>query len=229
MSSGSANFSATMTTIAAVSSGLLRISRHVTSVTAGDGSGVPQRTRTSDLQVRNLTLYPLSYGHVRDGDMAEREGFEPSEEETPFNGLANRRTRPLCDLSESGADDSIRPFPKPPKARVSARQRLPVIGLSFRPFRPSEAVQRAPLPGGRFAEVAIKRWERRPAPAGRMRWMPCGGGRGVCGCPDRGSPQGANGRSLDGQHSPMRREDEWRREPGRARRSARLRGAQHRC
>jgi hypothetical protein len=31
--------------------------------------------------------------------MAEREGFEPSEEETPFNGLANRRTRPLCDLS----------------------------------------------------------------------------------------------------------------------------------
>ena len=31
--------------------------------------------------------------------VAEREGFEPSEEETPFNGLANRRTRPLCDLS----------------------------------------------------------------------------------------------------------------------------------
>ena len=27
--------------------------------------GVPERTRTSDLQVRNLTLYPLSYGHVR--------------------------------------------------------------------------------------------------------------------------------------------------------------------
>ena len=25
--------------------------------------GVPERTRTSDLQVRNLTLYPLSYGH----------------------------------------------------------------------------------------------------------------------------------------------------------------------
>ena len=62
--------------------------------------GVPERTRTSDLQVRNLTLYPLSYGHVaRSGSVAEREGFEPSEEETPFNGLANRRTRPLCDLS----------------------------------------------------------------------------------------------------------------------------------
>ena len=59
---------------------------------------MPERTRTSDLQVRNLTLYPLSYGHVT--GMAEREGFEPSEEEIPFNGLANRRTRPLCDLSE---------------------------------------------------------------------------------------------------------------------------------
>jgi hypothetical protein len=66
-------------------------------------SGVPERTRTSDLQVRNLTLYPLSYGHPctdRIRTVAEREGFEPSEEETPFNGLANRRTRPLCDLSE---------------------------------------------------------------------------------------------------------------------------------
>jgi hypothetical protein len=59
---------------------------------------VPERTRTSDLQVRNLTLYPLSYGHP--DTVAEREGFEPSEEELPFNGLANRRTRPLCDLSE---------------------------------------------------------------------------------------------------------------------------------
>ena len=46
--------------------------------------------------------------------MAEREGFEPSEEETPFNGLANRRTRPLCDLSASGADDSMGPSERPP-------------------------------------------------------------------------------------------------------------------
>ena len=68
-------------------------------------SGVPERTRTSDLQVRNLTLYPLSYGHPQmpmTAKLAEREGFEPSEEETPFNGLANRRTRPLCDLSDRG-------------------------------------------------------------------------------------------------------------------------------
>jgi hypothetical protein len=66
--------------------------------------GVPERTRTSDLQVRNLTLYPLSYGHTARfaRSVAEREGFEPSEEETPFSGLANRRTRPLCDLSGRG-------------------------------------------------------------------------------------------------------------------------------
>ena len=33
--------------------------------------------------------------------LAEREGFEPSEQVTPLTGLANRRTRPLCDLSSS--------------------------------------------------------------------------------------------------------------------------------
>ena len=35
-------------------------------------SGVPERTRTSDLQVRNLTLYPLSYGHPRDPHRSRR-------------------------------------------------------------------------------------------------------------------------------------------------------------
>ena len=34
-------------------------------------------------------------------EMAEREGFEPSKQVTPLTGLANRRTRPLCDLSSS--------------------------------------------------------------------------------------------------------------------------------
>jgi hypothetical protein len=34
-------------------------------------------------------------------EVAEREGFEPSEQVTPLTGLANRRTRPLCDLSSS--------------------------------------------------------------------------------------------------------------------------------
>ena len=38
--------------------------------------------------------------------MAEREGFEPSEQVTPLSGLANRRTRPLCDLSPEGPEDS---------------------------------------------------------------------------------------------------------------------------
>ncbi len=74
--------------------------------------GVPERTRTSGLQVRNLMLYPLSYGHTP-WALAEREGFEPSEEETPFNGLANRRTRPLCDLSQAAADDSMGPLERP--------------------------------------------------------------------------------------------------------------------
>ena len=31
--------------------------------------------------------------------LAEREGFEPSKQVTPLGGLANRCTRPLCDLS----------------------------------------------------------------------------------------------------------------------------------
>ena len=71
-----------------------------------EGGGAPGGTRTHDLQVRNLTLYPLSYGRamptVPERELAEREGFEPSKQVTPLNGLANRRTRPLCDLSVRG-------------------------------------------------------------------------------------------------------------------------------
>src|SRR6185436_19308180 len=68
--------------------------------------GAPGGTRTHDLQVRNLTLYPLSYGRMCRslGDLAEREGFEPSKQVTPLNGLANRRTRPLCDLSAGASE-----------------------------------------------------------------------------------------------------------------------------
>src|ERR1035437_1475854 len=35
--------------------------------------------------------------------LAEREGFEPSRQVTPPGGLANRCTRPLCDLSRATA------------------------------------------------------------------------------------------------------------------------------
>ena len=63
------------------------------------GVGAPGGIRTHDPQLRKLVLYPLSYG--RNG-VAEREGFEPSEQVTPLGGLANRCTRPLCDLSSSG-------------------------------------------------------------------------------------------------------------------------------
>jgi shikimate dehydrogenase len=89
--------------------------------------------------------------------VAEREGFEPSEEETPFNGLANRRTRPLCDLSASGADDSIKALPASQSPPV---QRLPVIGQSFA-HSAVEAVQRAAFEASDLP-VAIERWERRP-------------------------------------------------------------------
>jgi hypothetical protein len=44
-------------------------------------SGAPGGTRTHDLQVRNLTLYPLSYGRAMRfpmlRELAERGGFEP--------------------------------------------------------------------------------------------------------------------------------------------------------
>jgi hypothetical protein len=67
----------------------------------GSRDGAPGETRTHGLQVRNLTLYPLSYGRAL--RLAEREGFEPSEQVTPLGGLANRCTRPLCDLSAARA------------------------------------------------------------------------------------------------------------------------------
>jgi hypothetical protein len=50
--------------------------------------------------------------------MAEREGFEPSEQVTPLGGLANRCTRPLCDLSEATAADML---PRGP-GRAGVRQ-----------------------------------------------------------------------------------------------------------
>src|SRR6266542_5458002 len=45
------------------------------------------------------------------GDLAEREGFEPSKQVTPLGGLANRCTRPLCDLSvgRNEADPTMAP------------------------------------------------------------------------------------------------------------------------
>ena len=93
--------------------------RLVLGVVSRSNGGAPGGTRTHDLQVRNLTLYPLSYGRNRRADglaelglghqrekLAEREGFEPSEQVTPLNGLANRRTRPLCDLSVARRPES---------------------------------------------------------------------------------------------------------------------------
>ena len=117
------------------------------------GSGVPERTRTFDLQVRNLTLYPLSYGHPNDRvriAVAEREGFEPSEEETPFNGLANRRTRPLCDLSQTGADDSMGPLERPAETPAGRSAHAP-HSTSFEP-----PVQRLPVIGQSSTQTAFE-------------------------------------------------------------------------
>src|SRR3954471_25027499 len=87
------------------------------------GAGAPGETRTHGLQVRNLTLYPLSYGrtHCRHAGtkLAEREGFEPSEQLTPLSGLANRRTRPLCDLSEPRLGEYHRALEVPRRDRPS--------------------------------------------------------------------------------------------------------------
>ena len=41
--------------------------------------------------------------HACPAGVAEREGFEPSMQVTPHGGLANRCTRPLCDLSVATA------------------------------------------------------------------------------------------------------------------------------
>ena len=68
--------------------------------------GAPGGIRTHDPQLRKLVLYPLSYGRIC---VAEREGFEPSEQVTPLGGLANRCTRPLCDLSTLDFDRGMVP------------------------------------------------------------------------------------------------------------------------
>jgi len=51
--------------------------------------------------------------------VAEREGFEPSRQVTPPGGLANRCTRPLCDLSgPRPADSSRRPVGSASRGRT---------------------------------------------------------------------------------------------------------------
>src|SRR4029079_14470827 len=46
--------------------------------------------------------------------LAEREGFEPSMQVTPHGGLANRCTRPLCDLSVATAAGILSRSLRPP-------------------------------------------------------------------------------------------------------------------
>jgi shikimate dehydrogenase len=105
--------------------------------------------------------------------VAEREGFEPSEEETPFNGLANRRTRPLCDLSANGADDSMEPlhgrlvrigrtcrFKSPSRVSEMPASRIPIIGYPL-DQTPHQGVLGAALQSV-GSQVQVEPWERRP-------------------------------------------------------------------
>ena len=105
--------------------------------------------------------------------MAEREGFEPSEEETPFNGLANRRTRPLCDLSSAAADDSMGLGPDDlavPGSTIAPRHlrsvprmpatRLPIIGYPLAPSALEGVLRTALAETG--SPIQIEQREARP-------------------------------------------------------------------
>src|SRR5436190_12354575 len=65
------------------------------------------------------------------GGLAEREGFEPSMQVTPHGGLANRCTRPLCDLSVATAAEILTWAPERPsdgRATTRLRRRLASAG-----------------------------------------------------------------------------------------------------
>ena len=71
--------------------------------------------------------------------MAEREGVEPSEQVTPLNGLANRRTRPLCDLS---ADGNSTPTASPVRARRPRSRDLAAFSTDCLKSRPRAGTTR---------------------------------------------------------------------------------------
>jgi hypothetical protein len=49
--------------------------------------GAPGGTRTHDLQVRNLTLYPLSYGRTRRREVSEGEIWRRGRDSNPRSRL----------------------------------------------------------------------------------------------------------------------------------------------
>lgn len=58
--------------------------------------GAPGRSRTCDLQIRSLLLYPAE---LRAHNMAEKGGFEPPIQVSPYNHLAGDRLKPLGHFS----------------------------------------------------------------------------------------------------------------------------------
>jgi hypothetical protein len=66
-----------------------------------------ERGRTSNPRFRRPVLYPLSYGSVTNLETAERKGFEPSIQVSPYAGLANRCLQPLGHLSLCACRESV--------------------------------------------------------------------------------------------------------------------------
>jgi hypothetical protein len=66
-----------------ITSNIRRVGKISSTSDSKSTCGAPGGTRTHDLQVRNLTLYPLSYGRTMPAILAERGGFEPPMGVTP--------------------------------------------------------------------------------------------------------------------------------------------------
>ena len=61
----------------------------------------PPIVKTKDLVeriVESITSFPFSINNLQK-KLAERKGFEPLVEETPYNGFRDRRLQPLSHLS----------------------------------------------------------------------------------------------------------------------------------
>ena len=181
------------------------------------GNGAPGGTRTHDLQVRNLTLYPLSYGRCDAAartceNLAEREGFEPSKQVTPLGGLANRCTRPLCDLSVAQrggilpCSDGDSGEPIVPSSGV-----LALIEGAVHCSQQSGTEGHAGPPSGRTTRRAVHPVQRRPLQTRR----------------NRNGPRPATGRSRVGTPIVARQSQAGEMEAGRAARMARERESLH--
>src|SRR5688572_33240070 len=101
--------------------------------------------------------------------LAEREGFEPSKQVTPLSGLANRRTRPLCDLSQSGRPMIASGF-GPPCLSGLSRGLFPVPKRVVLVGHPVVQSLSSALHQAAFDAKGIRSEERRVGKECRCRW-----------------------------------------------------------